>query len=238
MSTPAPHPRRRTSLRSPAVPYPTLDYLKALLGIDSSDTSQDEAIAAMLAACLAMIENYCGRVFEEGDYTEEFAPIDARNPFLMLRAWPIQSVESVTRDGVALTGWRFYAQSGMLLQYQHLYCWCHSWYWTQRVADVIVEYVGGYPPDQWPADLVDILTRLFMARWNATGGTGNPADETTSQGAGAIKGFNVDAVRIDYDVGDKNAAAGDQVAAGTCPPELAPFAAALQPYVDIRVYGV
>jgi hypothetical protein len=45
-------------------------------------------------------------------------------------------------------------------------------------------------------------------------------------------------VRVDYDLDDKSAAGGDGVEAGTIPPDLAPFAAELQPYVDIRVYGV
>ena len=100
---------------------------------------------------------------------------------------------------------------------------------------MVVEYIGGYPDDAWPADLVDVLMRLFGERWKATGGTGNPADDST--GRGAIKGFAVDGVRIDYDLGDASTGAVLGVESGDVPPDLAPFAAQLEPYVDRRVYG-
>ena len=234
MTAAAPAPaRRRTSLRSASVPYPTIDLIKKLLGIDDADTSQDAAIEAILNACLAMIESYCGRTFQEGDYTEEFAPIDARDSYLMLRAWPVSTVATVTRDEQVLTGWRLYPSTGMLLQQEHGRCWCHHWQ-HDHSASVIVEYTGGYPPDAWPADLVDILLRLFSVRWNGSGG--NVTNETGA--AGRIKGFTVDAMRIDYDVGDAAAGATQGVEAGEIPPDLAPFAAQLQPYVDQRVYGI
>ena len=114
-------PRRRTSLRAVA-PFPTVDLIKQILGIPDTDTSKDAAIAMVLASCLAMIENYCGRTFQEGDYTEEFPPLDARDRTLMLRAWPVQSITTVTRDGVAMTDWRLYADTGQLRQWPTLDC--------------------------------------------------------------------------------------------------------------------
>lgn len=235
MNTPAPTARRRSNLRSPTVSYPTVEAIKAMLGIAPEDTTKDAAIAQILAASLALIENYCGRTFEEGDYVEQFPPLDARDATLILSAYPVAVVRTVTRDdGITvtpLTGWRLFAQSGMVRQESHGHCWCHGHF---RMAAVSVDYTGGFPPDAWPADLVDVLLRVFMARWNATGGTGNYADEHT--GAGAIKTVTVDGMTLAYDLGD--AQAGASVTAGEVPPDLAPYAAELARYRDLRVWGV
>ena len=237
---------RRTSLKSGTVPFPTVDTIKILLGIDPTDTSKDAAIAVLLAACVAMLENYCSRTFQNGDYVEEFEPLSARDPTLMLSAWPVQTINSVTRDGVALTDYRLYPNTGMLRQWVNgsiayrppgagWSSW--SWWWCgDHAASIIVDYVGGYPDDAWPADLVGVLLSLFGARWRALGGDGNPANDTT--GRGAIKAFTVDATRIEYDLGDSSTGAVIGVETGEIPPDLAPFAAQLAPYVDQRIWGV
>jgi hypothetical protein len=237
MSTPDPTGkvarRRRTDLRSATVPFPDIDTIKAILGIDLSDTTNDAQLEALLNSTLAMLEGYCGRTLEEGDYTEEFAPIDSRDNVLMLRAWPTSVVTSVTRDGVALTDWYLDGARGMLTQYKppaygYRYWMGPSvWRSCRPALPVIVSYTGGYPLDAWPAALVDVLNCVIRDRW--------ATEQPGGAGGIPVKGFTVDGLRVDYDVNDPDR--GAEVKDGNVPPYLSPYAAQLAPFVDSRVYG-
>lgn len=235
MSTPV----RRIIGMSRGVPFPTVDDLKAMLGIAADDESKDALIQMMLDSSLAMIESYCGRIFMLDDYEEHFLPIDTRNPYLLLSAFPVETVRSITRDYgfenepyvVTIGGWKVFPQQGIVRQFSHGCCWCC----VQWDGDTIVDYRGGFPPDAWPADLVDILIRLFMDRWNATGGTGLLVNGSSGGGTGEIKSATVDGMRLDYDVGGASYKAVVDV-----PPDLLPYAAALAPYrlLDRALWGV
>lgn len=238
MSTPTPG-RRLISSGMRGVPVPTVATLKAMLGIPEEDTSKDAAIAAMLESSLAMLESYCGRIFMLDDYEEHFHPIDTRNPSLFLSAFPVETVRSVTRDLglehepyiVTLSGWKLFPQDGILQQFAHGCCWCCG-YW--ELGDTIVDYRGGFPPDAWPADLVDILTRLFFDRWNATDG-GSLTAGSSGGGTGEIKSATVDGMRLDYDLGGATLKGAEDV-----PPDLLPYAAALARWraLDRALWGV
>lgn len=232
-------PAKRIIGTTRGVPAPTVDSLKAMLGIAPEDDSKDAAIAAMLEASLAMIETYCGRIFMLDDYEQHFLPIDTRNPYLLLSAFPVELVRSVVRDvGLeqdthleTLTGWKVFPQQGILRQFGHGCCWCCGT-WD---GDTIVDYRGGFPPDAWPADLVDILTRLFFDRWAASGGTGSLIAGSSGGGTGEVKSATVDGMRLDYDLGGFSFKGAADV-----PPDLLPYAAALDPYrlLDRAMYGV
>lgn len=232
-------PARRIIGMTRGVPFPTVASLKAMLRIDAEDDSKDDAIAAMLDASVEMIESYCGRTFMLDDYEQHFMPIDTRNPHLMLSAYPVESVASITRDIgwenepylVSLTGWRLYPQQGIIQQFSHGCCWCCG----EWLGDTIVAYRGGFPPDAWPSDLVDIVTRLFMDRWNATDGTGSLVAGSGGGGTGEIKSATVDGMRLDYDLGGYSFQGAAEV-----PPDLLPYAAALARYyaLDRAMYGV
>lgn len=221
------------------VPFPTVASLKAMLGIDAEDETKDAAIQALLDSSLAMIESYCGRIFLLGDYQEHFMPIDTRNPYLLLSAYPVELVRSVFRDVgyeqdtviETVSGWKLFPQQGILRQFSHGCCWCCGG-WE---GDTIVDYRGGFPPDAWPADLVDILTRLFFDRWTATDGTGSLVAGSSGGGTGEIKSATVDGMRLDYDFGGASIKAGEEI-----PPDLLPYAAALARYyaLDRALWGV
>lgn len=227
-----------TGFGSRTAAFPTVETLKDMLGIDEDDDSKDGVVAAMLDATLADIENFCGRVFMLDDYTERFSPISARDPNLLLSAWPVESVESVQQDWgmegvpnlVTLSGWRLFADIGVVRQWAACGCWCCE------AAEIVVDYRGGFPPDAWPADLVDILTRLFFDRWNATGGTGLLVGGSSGGGTGEIKSATVDGMRLDYDLGGASSMRG----AADIPPDLLPYAAALARYraLDRALWGV
>lgn len=233
--------RRVIGSSSRNAPFPTLELFKSILGIALDDDSKDAAIVAMLDSSLAMLENFCGRYFMLDDYRERFSPLDARNPYLLLSAFPVESVASVTQDMglegdeylVAVIGWKLFADSGVLRQLAPGACWCSSSEWLETVVD----YRGGFPPDAWPADLVDILMRLFFDRWAATGGTGTLVAGSSAGGTGEIKSATIDGMRLDYDLG---AAASLRGAAADVPPELIPYAAALARYraLDRALWGV
>lgn len=219
--------------------FPTIDLLKSILAIAPDDDTKDAAIQLMLDASLALIENYCGRYFALDDYEERFGPIDSRQPYLLLSAYPVESVASVAQDMglegepllVDVIGWKLFPVSGILRQLAPGACWCNEWAQTETVVD----YRGGYPPDAWPADLVDVLVRLFFDRWNLSGGTGSLEGGSSGGGTGEIKSATVDGMRLDYDVG-----ASSYKGAADIPSELLPYAAVLARYraLDRALWGV
>jgi hypothetical protein len=98
---------------------------------------------------------------------------------------------------------------------------------------IVVDYAGGYADDAWPADLLDAVMRVFYARWNASGGTGNAA-QASGTGA-AIRSVTVDGLTVQY--GDALASLSGSDG-GPVPPELAGVAALLEPYRMRLVTGV
>lgn len=235
--TEATAPPRRNALAaamagsgSLTVPFPTLDEVKAALGIEPTDTSKDAAITAGLAATVAMIETYLGRGIAYGPQRQQFEPVETRNPKLMLWRFPIDTVESVTQDGGAVSGWRALHSQGVLEWGQGCGCYAPR-YRCERDPLVVVNYTGGYPDDAWPADLLEAVMRAFYGRWNATGG--NIA--STTNGA-PIRSWSADGLTVQY--ADADVLLSDSTAASTVPPDLMGVAAMLEPYRARYVSGV
>jgi hypothetical protein len=226
--------KKRTSLLAAiraapmTAPFPTLDELKEMLGIPANDTSQDADIASMVAATIAIVESYLGRGIQAFSGTQQFEPINTRNPKLLLFSFPVQIVRSVTADGAAVDGWRVLHSSGVL-EWQGRGC---GYAWPacpERDPIVIVDYDGGYPDDAWPPDLLDAVLRVFSSKWQATGATGNVMDASAG---GPIRSVAVDGLTVAY--GDVNAAAA-QMTGGPVPPELAGVVGLLEPYRQLLV---
>ena len=203
-------------------PFPTLDELKEMLGIPASETDQDADITAMMAATIAIVESYLGRGIQAFSGTQQFEPINTRNPKLLLFSFPVQLVRTVSADGTAVAGWRVLNESGVLEWGSRGCAWPRSC--GERDPIVVVDYDGGYPDDAWPPDLLDAVLRVFSAKWQGTGATGNVMD--TSAG-GPIKSVAVDGLQVSY--GDVGSAAA-QFAGGPVPPELAGVVGLLEPY--------
>jgi len=235
MTGPATDPRTITQrLRERAVAgvrgvsMPTLDDLKEMLGIPPGDTSQDEEIQDAFETQIARVENFLGRGVVLADEVQPFEPVDTRNPRLMLYRFPVSEVRSVTVDGAAITGWRVFHSSG-ILEWRNGYG-PRGCYGAEPV--VSVDYTGGYPDDDWPADLMDAILQAFFVRWHATGDTGNTAEIS---GQGPIRSVSLDGSAVTW---ADHFATGAETGAGPIPPELAGVAAILDRYRQRVVTGV
>jgi len=213
--------------------FPTVDDIKLILGI--TDDEKDDFIQMQLDVVLAMIENYCDRHFALGDYEDLFLPIDARNPYLLLRARPVESITEILRNDTTVDPGQYHLvkEKGMVRQANGCMCWLESHCGAPH-EDLLVKYRGGWDEDEWPADFIDITLQIFCTRWNATGGS---YAASSGGGTGEIKSFTVGQVKIDYDVGSAKSSIASS-ASGNVPPEIAPYAALLEKYSDRRAYGV
>jgi hypothetical protein len=204
---------------------PTIEEIREALGFP--DDTHDAAIAAMLASTIAMIENYLGRGIVRATETEEIVPPDSRMRAILLWRYPVESITSVTREGVDLSGYKLYKAAGILrLDYWYRRACC------DEDAALEVVYVGGYADDGLPADLVDAVMRVFYGRWNSTGGTGNLSEVDHG---GAIRSVAVDGLTVTR---DSPSYAGAGFSEAVIPPEIAPVAAVLDPYRARRASGV
>lgn len=161
--------------------YPTLDEVKAVLGI--TVTTDDVFLEHKLAVAIDFIEGYCNRVFPLGLYIEKFAHARCGNSddgFLFLKAPPIKVVH-----GVSATGWQ---QTGFGAI-------CIPNYFnnsfTLQGQTIVVEYEGGFDPI--PASILDILYQMVAAAYAlkdvAPGSTGVVKAETIF-GVAKIEYFN------------------------------------------------
>src|SRR5262245_41311867 len=79
----------------------TSTYAKQALQQDTSfSAAEDGVIAALVTACSKAIRSYCKREFDSQSFTERYDGVDDTR--LVLRQYPIVSVESLTLDGTAL----------------------------------------------------------------------------------------------------------------------------------------
>jgi len=211
---------------------PTVADIKKALGIPDADTSKDEAIESMLAATIALIETYLGRGIAQANEVQEFIPPDSRNPVLSVFRFPIQLVNSVTQEAATISGWRVYREAGQV-KWKAGACYMRRACCGEDDPPVMVDYVGGYADDAWPADLAEAVMRAFYVRWNATGGTGNTADVVNAPGNN--RSVSVDGLTITR---DSQMWAGDAFGGVVVPPELTGVAAMLERYKVHTVTGV
>jgi hypothetical protein len=141
-----------------ATPSWTLEYIKELLGI--TDDLSDDAILAAMKITVAYIERYCNRLFEyRVDHTELKLP-KVRDGF-QLHLWPIEG--TVVADGVE----QIYIVdnvAGIL------------WFGEKQRKDFTeLKYTGGYAPEDWPVDLLQVLLNGIKNQWSISVG---PTDLT------------------------------------------------------------
>lgn len=211
---------------------PTLAEIKTALGIDASDTSKDAAITSLLAATIAIVETYLGRGIIRAAVVEEFPPPDNYDPALSLFRFPVDHVNSVTQEGAALAGFRVEKEPG-IVRWRMGNCFARRACCGELELPIVVDYVGGYPDDNWPADLIEAVMRSFYGRWHATGGSGNLADAV--QAGGPNRSVSVDGLTITRDAASY---AGDAFSGQAVPPDLVGVAAMLEPYRSRIVTGV
>jgi len=224
----SPAPSILAGTRSATATFPTLDEIKAVLGIDPSDTTKDAQITSGVLATIAMIETYLGRgIKRETVIGERFEPIDTRDPKLFLWRFPVESVTEVRVEGAPVAGWRVYPRQGVLNMgtghYAHA---CNDGPLTE------VDYVGGYADDAWPPDLIEAVMRAFYGRWSVAFGAAGDAPSP----AGRVKSWTADGLSVSMT--DPSIGMGSQEAGAVIPPDLANVAAMLDAYRVRFVRGV
>lgn len=120
-----------------------LETAKRELGISPSDTSQDEAVTALIKQASGIVADYCDMVFGAEEIQETFFsdyPGEWKRSFMLSRE-PVVSIDGVTVDGVLLDPSQYrMATDGHLHRLEPIIGWCH-WHWT---SEVVVDYTAGY----------------------------------------------------------------------------------------------
>jgi hypothetical protein len=141
----------------------TLASVKTYLGIATLDTSQDALLSALITAVSQEFLNEIGRPldFAAAAYTERFCVWSTCKIFL--KHYPVNSITSVTLDGVAVpvwdpnnpgtTGYVFDAadapenKTSIIIRAScwptNVYSWRPDWRWSWTQNAVVV-YNGGY----------------------------------------------------------------------------------------------
>lgn len=178
----------------------TLARLKAVLGVSSTDSSQDDLLQLYVDSANEAVEVYCGRTFASADYVQYYT---GNNTYrLVLRQRPVTAVSEVRFDGSGYFGQRDggfdsttvltegvdycldwdsganYSKSGILFRIGTIWPMLHRQIYYTRLSPDIgpalgnlkVSYTAGYPTI--PADLSLAATQVaaHMKRVSALGG--------------------------------------------------------------------
>ena len=138
----------------------SLDEIKTLLGISSTDTSEDELLAIWITTYSDIIATMCHRVFAKETVVETWRgdtkPFDTDNGRIFLTHYPVSEddIVSVTGpDGTDLSGtYELENRSGKL-----------QFFNTQWSEPIRISYSGGYNlPDEAPPALKQALAMLVQ----------------------------------------------------------------------------
>jgi hypothetical protein len=148
----------------------TLDQVKAALGIDPTDTSQDAALQQHITQVSAAIARYCDRVFVQQVYRDQFRAVynwlAAGDP-LMTRQNPIAvddtglPLATITENGAIIdaTAWdvnpnsgEFYRVDGALVTQ-----------WTGTT--ILIDYTAGFDPI--PDDVQAAALEWLGVQWHS-----------------------------------------------------------------------
>lgn len=136
----------------------------------------DERVDLARAAVESLIEQVCGTAFEATAYTET---VDGSGKAGLLLSQPyVQSITSVTVDGVLLTGYTYTFTGGML---ERVGTASYTpTVWTRGRRNIAVAYTagwpGGVPDDLKLAAMLAVRDRVLMLDQRS----GKPSDRSTS----------------------------------------------------------
>lgn len=160
-----------------------LSDLKTLLGISQDDTSQDDKLTLMIKSASAKIEGYIGYSLARADYVDELHSVNDRQ-LIQLNHFPLQSVSSVTANGVEITDYKIlpeYARWGRLYRGNGWSGGVYTRGFTHDVVagmwEIIVSYTAGYylpndenyeegAEDSLPYELVVLCMDLVKLAYN------------------------------------------------------------------------
>ena len=143
----------------------TLDQAKAILGIPTGDTSQDETIKAMIASVSDGICTYCDRQFVVQGYRDQYRNVSL-SWGMPLRCWQHPVVVdtdtklpklTVTVEGTVLDP----ASYDVNIETGEIYLLNSVW---ASPGPIILDYVAGYDPI--PSDLMAGANQWLFTKYN------------------------------------------------------------------------
>ena len=165
----------------------TMESLRERVGLESTDTSKDPEIEAARDSALAMMGNYCDRIFLESTGDEEF--VHKAGDTLSLRRYPVSVDPAVeSEDQGEITEFHLDAEAGLILL--DYYAAFHK---------VTVTVTGGYTETGFPADLLMAFYAAFDQEYALVeGGTASGAEieSVTVADVGTVR-YNVSSASDD-----------------------------------------
>lgn len=139
----------------------TLDDIKNWLGIEGPE--QDGQIQIAMKVIVSYVERYCNRLFEWRDNHRERVYKQISSGW-QVHLWPISGEVYLTGDPVSF---EVDNQTGIL--------WFENESINHRMPEVL-QFNGGYKPDEWPADLLLVMYNSIKNYWEASMGGGDTSD--------------------------------------------------------------
>jgi uncharacterized phiE125 gp8 family phage protein len=123
----------------------TLSAVKEYLKIDPLNTNEDTLLEALINASSSAIENYCKRSLVEQTFIEEYDGNGMK--YLQLNQYPVNSITSVTVDGVVLdpSEYKVKKKTGTLIRVDSI--------WPEGDLNIAVEFTAGYNPIPYDLEL-------------------------------------------------------------------------------------
>jgi hypothetical protein len=170
------------------------DLVTAKARLNITDNLKDAHGMAILGASLVWAENYCRRKFTISQQSETFNYF-VGSTFPLLR-YPVRTVAAVRVNGNVVNDYALMRQIGQVE--------IQPGFGARKVE---IDYVGGYPPDEFPADLELALWTIFDYLWAQTPGGGVAAGSVA--GAGGISKVAITGVgSIEYATGGGGSSVG------------------------------
>jgi len=139
----------------------TLADAKIYLGIDPNNTQWDVFLTDQLTMVSDVVEAYCRRNFASADYVQTFYRGDyAPNRQIELYQFPLNTVASITEDGVAVDPslYRLHKPTGKIFyssQTSAFFC---------GAEETVVTYNAGF--DTIPTPVVGAIMSIIQERYN------------------------------------------------------------------------
>ena len=134
------------------------DEAQAMLGLTDD---WDGRLPGLVETASALTEEYLNRFLLKQTYTHA---CPASNHILYLKAYPVQSVASITLDGETFADWDLDKDVGIIVRKSG---WPPSW------TGYMVSYVGGYDPDAIPSPIRQACALLTLGLHDSIAHTGH-----------------------------------------------------------------
>ncbi len=157
----------------------------------------DAVVTALLEAAQGHVESHLGRPLEQTAHTERFDGHHAGSPrrALFLKYLPVVSITTVVEAGVTLSAsdYLLYSDADLEGRLIRVSGGNQAEWRTSKPQGIVVTYQGGYPANQAPKALVDVVA--WMAAHAFQMGAANAAGGGPSEG---LKAEQIDTYRAEY----------------------------------------